>query len=100
MAKQQLDQLDPDSPRIVVFVCDGHEWPESSETSLQRAQVVDQLKAEGVVIVSIAIGTGANQALMREIASSDAFFHYSSHDDLVRTFGSKLCDAVDSIVAP
>eukprot|EP00177_Eucheuma_denticulatum_P005152 GFKZ01009384.1.p1 GENE.GFKZ01009384.1~~GFKZ01009384.1.p1 ORF type:complete len:375 (-),score=27.94 GFKZ01009384.1:399-1523(-) len=83
--------------RVIVILTDGRESPRRAD---QLAPIV---KNEGIAIVTVGIGAGADATLLRQLATTPAFFIDSSFDslptDVVRVANSS-CDAVEVTPEP
>ena len=89
-------------PQFVVLVTDGE--PSDPDSIPAIRELASQMRNESITIFSIAVGTGAETALMEEIASkptAEHFYYEDNFDNLLNSdFSDKFVEQVECLPPP
>ncbi len=78
---------------VIILLSDG----ESDETSARNA--ADAAKRDGLRVITIGLGSGANQNLLRSLASQSSDYYYSPDTNNLTSIYEKIAESVKQFVA-
>jgi hypothetical protein len=92
-ARSALKSAPAGTAPIIVLLTDGESDPNAA------IQEANQAKLEGVQIISIALGSGAGQGLLRAIASSDQDYYESPDPSALANVYQQISTQIGQVVA-